>query len=154
MRELGQAGGHERVGGRVDRTERAIVAEGAPVPGEEPFDGAGVAEAVGDVRAGVVAQQVRGRDEFTILFGDEGDPFDYPWVEDDLFGTPFEAAQHGVDRDRHPGNDGGDVSVGQPGQLIAVIAAEGSDEVSRHGESPGRSMRCIGIRQGDGTAPL
>ncbi|MDH6437253.1 hypothetical protein M2158_005794 [Streptomyces sp. SAI-144] len=66
---------------------------------EEPVDLTDVPVGLADLRAGPIAQQMRGGDHVVALLGDEGDAFTHPRVGDELVGLPLQGAEHRVRRD-------------------------------------------------------
>ncbi|GAA2627024.1 hypothetical protein GCM10010307_15430 [Streptomyces vastus] len=76
------------------------------------------------------------------LLGDEGDPLGHPGVGDELVGLTLEFAQHGVHGNRDTGENGGDVSVDELGELVTVVAVEGAHLERGHaGTSGSMSVR-------------
>jgi len=67
---------------------------------------------------------VRGRDDPVALFGHQGDALADPGIFDELPGLASECGQDGVHGCAHAGHHGLGVSVDEPGELVAVVAAE------------------------------
>src|SRR5690348_14237947 len=102
----------ERVAGRGQR------------PVEQPADLAGVTVCGPGAVIRVIPEQVRGGGDPVALLGHQGDTLAHPWVHDELAGLAFQRAQHGVHRHAHTRHHRLGVRVDQPGELVAVGAAE------------------------------
>jgi hypothetical protein len=68
-----------------------------------------------------------------------------------LAGLALELAHDRVDGDGDAGDDGGGVGVDQPGQLLAVVAAERADLDRRHGANLLETCDSVGGRYRCGT---
>jgi selenocysteine-specific elongation factor len=107
--------GHVRPEGVAGRGQRPV---------EQPADLAGVAVRGPGPVIGVVPEHVRRGGDPAALLGHQGDPLAHPGVHDELPGLAFQRAQHGVHRRAHARHDRLGVGVDEPGELVAVGAAE------------------------------
>jgi selenocysteine-specific elongation factor len=121
--ELDGARGHQRFG-RPGRTGPVGIAGRRLGPVEQPADLADVTGTLPGPFVGEVPEQVRGRDDPVALLGHQGDALAHPRILDELPGLASEGAKDGVHRRAHAGHHGLGVGVDEPGELVAVVAAE------------------------------
>jgi hypothetical protein len=86
-----------------------------------------------------VTHDQRGANDGLVPLGDHAAPFLHPRVDDGFLRLPFELPHDHVRRQGDTRENGRDMEIDQPGELIAVLASELSNR-HRHGKTSRREM--------------
>ncbi|HUB40744.1 MAG TPA: hypothetical protein VMA72_18000 [Streptosporangiaceae bacterium] len=93
-------------------------------PEQQPADLASIPVRLADALITGVPEQVRGRRHALPLFGHQRQPFADPRVDDELAWLTLQVAEYRGDRRCRARHYRSRVGVDEPGQLVAVAAAE------------------------------